>query len=145
MPFLRVDGAELYYESHGDGPPIVFCHGAGGNHLSWWQQVPHFRDRYRCITIAHRGFAPSTGATDGSQRAHFVDDLAALVDHLDLPDVRLVAQSMGGTTCLGYAIRHPNRVKALVLASTTGGANLLSEEETDRLRAGQPTREQLVA
>ena len=50
----------------------------------------------------------------------FVDDLAALIDHLRLPDVRLVAQSMGGWTCLGYALREPRKVRGLVLACTVG-------------------------
>src|SRR5262245_13284912 len=120
MPFFDRDGAELYYEVHGDGPALVFAHGAGGNHTSWWQQVPHFRERYRCVTIAHRGFAPSTDRPRGPGREAFVDDLETLVDRLDLGQVRLVAQSMGGWTCLGYALRHPDRVRALVMAATTG-------------------------
>lgn len=120
VPFLHRDGGALYYEVTGHGPPVVFAHGLGGNHLSWWQQVPYFRDRYTCVTFAHRGFAPSTDAPAGPGSAAFVDDLAALIDHLDLADVRLVAQSMGGWSCLGYAVRYPARVRALVMAATVG-------------------------
>jgi hypothetical protein len=75
LPFFARDGAELYYEVHGDGPPLVLAHGAGGNHMSWWQQVPHFRERYRRVTFAHRGFAPSTDRPSGPGREAFVDDL----------------------------------------------------------------------
>lgn len=132
MPFLHRDGCDLYYEVTGHGPPIVFAHGLGGNHLSWWQQVPHFRDRHTCVTFAHRGFAPSGASADGPGPAAFVDDLAALIDHLDLAEVRLVAQSMGGWTCLGYAVRHPARVRALVMAATTGS---LAHPEIDQLLA----------
>lgn len=146
MPFLTREGSELYYEVHGDGPGLIFAHGAGGNQLSWWQQIPHFRRRYQCVTFAHRGFAPSTDAPGGPGREGFVDDLAALIDHLALPNVRLVAQSMGGWTALGYSLRFPTRVRALVMASTTGGvAPLISDEEVARLRAGKPTREELLA
>ncbi len=60
------------------------------------------------------------------QRPRFDEDLAALIDHLGLADVRLVAQSMGGWTCLGYAVTHPERVRALVMADTAGG--LISPE-----------------
>jgi pimeloyl-ACP methyl ester carboxylesterase len=128
MPFLDCgDGARLYYETHGAGPALVFAHGLGGGHLSWWQQVPHFRDRYTCVAFDHRGFGLSTESPAKPGPDAYVDDLAALVDHLRLPDVRLVAQSMGGWTCLGYALRHPDRVKALVLAATTG---TLSDPET---------------
>jgi pimeloyl-ACP methyl ester carboxylesterase len=120
MPFLERDGARLYYETHGAGPALVFAHGLGGGHLSWWQQVPHFRDRFMCVTFDHRGFGLSSEGPDRRGPDAFVDDLAALVDHLRVPDVRLVAQSMGGWTCLGYALRHPERVRALVMACTTG-------------------------
>ena len=65
--------------------------------------------------------------------------LAALIDHLDVPAVSLVAQSMGGWTCLGYALRHPEQVRALVMASTTG---TLDDPETKALfrahAAGRP-------
>src|SRR5216683_3991397 len=51
-------GAEIYYERTGAGPAIVFAHGLGGNHLSWWQQVPYFSQRYTCshfvIADSHR-------------------------------------------------------------------------------------------
>jgi pimeloyl-ACP methyl ester carboxylesterase len=131
MPFVTVDRGELYYETHGEGPALVFAHGLGGGHLSWWQQVPHFRDRYTCVTFDHRGFGLSREtATPALGPDAFVDDLATLIDHLALPDVRLVAQSMGGWTCLGYALRHPERVRALVMACTTG---TLDDPETLRL------------
>src|SRR3712207_6607910 len=100
MPVLNRAGGSIYYERHGAGPVLLFAHGLGGNHLSWWQQVPHFRDRYTCVVFAHRGFWPSTDAPDGAGAEAFTDDLAALIDHLDLPEVRLVAQSMGGWSCL---------------------------------------------
>lgn len=117
MPYLAVDGAEVYYRTYGSGPAIVFAHGLGGTHLSWWQQVPAFRDRLTSVTFSHRGFHPSTGDADP---ARYAADLAALVDHLGVDDVRLVGQSMGGWTCVEYAIAHPERVRAIVMAETTG-------------------------
>jgi len=120
MPYLERPDARIYYEVQGSGPALIFAHGLGGNHLSWWQQVPAFRDRYTCVTFAHRGFWPSEETSGGPGPAAFVDDLAALIEHLGFEDVRLVAQSMGGWTCLGYALREPSRVQALVLADTTG-------------------------
>lgn len=115
--------AEIYYEVTGEGPAVVFAHGLGGNHVSWWQQVPYFAPRFTCVAFAHRGFAPSRTAGGQPDPARYGDDLAALIDHLGLADVRLVAQSMGGWTCLDYTLRHPDRVKALVLAATAGGAD----------------------
>ena len=53
MPKAPVNGIDLYYESHGSdsAPTIVFAHGRGGNHMSWWQQVAAFSGEYRCITF----------------------------------------------------------------------------------------------
>jgi 3-oxoadipate enol-lactonase len=118
--YLDRPGCRLYYEMTGAGPPIVFAHGLGGNHLSWWQQVPHFAGRHTCVTFAHRGFAPSSAIAGGPDPADYAGDLAALIDHLGLGDVCLVAQSIGGWACLDYALAQPRRVRALVLASTAG-------------------------
>ncbi|RLT35938.1 MAG: alpha/beta hydrolase [Chloroflexi bacterium] len=60
VPIETLNGIDFYYEVTGEGPTVTFLHGAGGNHISWWQQIPVFRDRYRCITIDHRGFNRST-------------------------------------------------------------------------------------
>jgi pimeloyl-ACP methyl ester carboxylesterase len=117
---LKRPFGDLYYEVSGSGPALLFAHGLGGNHLSWWQQVAHFAPRYTCVAFAHRGFAPSDAISGGPDPADYASDLAALIDHLKFPDVRLVGQSMGGWTVLDYAIAHPAKVKALVLSSTSG-------------------------
>ena len=80
--YLERPDCRLYYEVDGSGPFLFFAHGLGGNHLSWWQQVPHFRDRYTCVTFAHRGFAPSSAPPGGPDPADYAGDLAALIDHL---------------------------------------------------------------
>ncbi len=132
MPLAAVNGIELYYEEQGEGPGLVFLHGAAGNHMSWWQQVPAFRDRFRCVTIDHCGFGRSADRS-GESAARFVDDLEALLDTLAIERTALVAQSMGGRSALGFAVRHPERVSALVLADTTGGVDW--PELNDRLDA----------
>lgn len=129
---VQTSGAEIYYERAGSGPAIVFAHGLGGNHLSWWQQVPHFSQRYTCVTFAHRGFSPSRLTSGSVEPRLFEADLLALVDHLELPEVRLVAQSMGGWTCLDFTLRHPRRVQALVMAATGGTVDLSTLAEADR-------------
>jgi 3-oxoadipate enol-lactonase len=121
MPTAQINEIEFYYEVHGNGPAVVFAHGAGGNHLSWWQQVPVFARQYRCITFDHRSFGQSRDVQDGPGSRAFVEDLKHLLDHLKLDRVSLVAQSMGGRTCLGFALADPDRVQALVMADTTGG------------------------
>jgi 3-oxoadipate enol-lactonase len=121
MPIADVAAARIYYELHGDrGPWLVFAHGAGGNHVSWWQQVPHFARRFRCVVYdqvgwgrSHRDAAPDP--------ARFAPDLRALLDHLGVDRAALVGQSMGGWTVLGCALAEPTRVTHLLLASTLAG------------------------
>jgi 3-oxoadipate enol-lactonase len=117
---LRRNGAEIHYEVFGKGPAIVFAHGLGGNHLSWWQQVAHFAPTHTCVVFAHRGFPPSSAASGKSAPDSYADDLAGLITELEFDQVSLVAQSMGGWTCLDYALREPKRVRSLVMASTSG-------------------------
>ncbi|MEO8540718.1 MAG: alpha/beta hydrolase [bacterium] len=142
MPYLELPSAHLYYETIGEGPDLVFAHGLGGNHMSWWQQIPEFARHYRCTVFAHRGFAPSTEAAGGAGALAFADDLDALLDHAGIGEVRLVAQSMGGWTCLDWALRNPLRVKAMVLCDTTG---TLAHPDFPAIWAAQPPgREQAL-
>jgi len=130
---LRRDGAEIHYEVFGKGPAVVFAHGLGGNHLSWWQQVAHFAPRHTCVVFSHRGFPPSSPVPGRGAPDSYADDLAALLEELNLENAALVAQSMGGWTCLEYALRHPDKVRALVMASTSGKVDfsLLKNKEVD--------------
>ena len=123
MPKAPINRIDLYYESHGDesAPAIIFAHGRGGNHLSWWQQVAAFSGGFRCITFDHRGWGASAAEYDSPLRENFIDDLTALLDYLKIDKVFLVAQSMGGFSCLGFALAHPERTLGLVLGDTTGG------------------------
>jgi 3-oxoadipate enol-lactonase len=131
---LERPGCTIYYEVVGQGPAIVFAHGLGGNHMSWFQQVAHFADRYTCIAFAHRGFAPSSSIEGGPDPAEYAVDLTALIAHLNLPDVRVVAQSMGGWSAVEYALTIPPELKALVLAGTTGTIDPQHIEEPERTR-----------
>src|SRR5271166_6427431 len=121
MPQTKINGIDLYYESHGQGPAIVFAHGGGGSHLSWWQQVPALSENYQCVTFDHRGFGLSHEISGGPGAAAFVEDLRGLLDHLGIDQAAVVGQSMGGWTVLGFAATYPHRTRALVLCDTTAG------------------------
>jgi 3-oxoadipate enol-lactonase len=142
MAFLVKDGARLFYEDTGGPAPIVlFLHGAGGNHLSWWQQVPVFVDEYRCVTLDQRGFGQSPDVTGGPGPAALASDALAVLDHLGIGRAAVVAQSMGGWAAVGAAVRAPERFWAIVLANTVG--NLTNPEIAAvraRLVAASPPR-----
>jgi pimeloyl-ACP methyl ester carboxylesterase len=121
MATAASDGASLYYETAGEGPPLVLVHGAGGNTLSWWQQVPRLSRRYRVIAVDQRGFGRSRCAPDARHPRFFPADLAAVLDAAQAPRAALICQSLGGWTGLPFALAHPERTAALVLCGTPGG------------------------
>ena len=123
MSYAENSNARIYYESYGNGPALIFAHGAGGNASSWWQQVPHFVDHYRVITFDHRGFGRSICPDDQLDFNYFVDDLICIMDTEGIHSAILVCQSMGGWTGMGMALRHPERVDALVMSHTGGGVS----------------------
>jgi pimeloyl-ACP methyl ester carboxylesterase len=142
MAFMVKDGFRLYYEdTGGQAPTVLFLHGAGGNHLSWWQQVPVFAEEYRCVSVDQRGFGQSLDVEGGPGPAALAADALALLDHLGIARAAVVAQSMGGWAAVGAAVRAPERFWAIVLANTVG--NLSSGEIAavkQRLAAGSPPR-----
>jgi pimeloyl-ACP methyl ester carboxylesterase len=144
--FLERPGCRIYYEVTGSGPAIIFAHGLGSNQLTWWQQVPHFSGRYTCVTFAHRGYPPGSEIPGGPDPRDFAGDLAALIEHLQLPDVRLVAQSMGGLTSIEYILSHPqHKVRVLVLTSTDGTIQRASVPLADPQRLAEWSRKAAAA
>jgi 3-oxoadipate enol-lactonase len=125
LPHVQRPYTTLYYELHSaapaDAPALVFAHGAGGNTLIWWQQIPYFARTHRVIAIDHRGFGRSTCAPGRFHARELADDLRAVLDHARIERAALVCQSMGGWTGLRTALAHPDRVAALVLSGTPGG------------------------
>jgi len=122
MPSIEFEGSTLFYDEQNPNQKeetILFLHGAAGNHMSWWQQMPHFRERFRCLALDQRGFGRSTDPNNlGFTR--FVDDVEFLLDSLSIDTCTLIAQSMGGISALGFTVRNPERVNALVMADTWG-------------------------
>jgi pimeloyl-ACP methyl ester carboxylesterase len=142
MAVMVKDGFRLYYEeTGGHGPTLLFLHGAGGNHLSWWQQVPVFAEEYRCVTVDQRGFGQSPDVPGGPGPAALATDAIALLDHLGIAEAALVTQSMGGWAAVGAAIRAPERLWAIVMANTVGNlTNLEIGAVRQRLAAESPPR-----
>ncbi len=143
----RPDGAEIYYETGGEGPALVFAHGLGGNHLSWWQSAPVFAQWHKVVTFSHRGFAPSTAPGGIADPQLYAGDLLALLDHLGIDKAAIVGQSMGGWTCVETALAAPDRVAGLVMACTTGSFDYdrFGDAQVQAWRQAMPARLQEYA
>jgi pimeloyl-ACP methyl ester carboxylesterase len=133
VPYAIANDVRIYYEVHGDGPALVLCHGSGGHHAIWWQQIPHFRDRYQVIALDFPGFGNSDSDSDSepeTRDAHsYPDAIVAVLDDAEVDRAILVGQSLGCAPSLCVAVRHPERVAAVVMAHSTGG---IADDELER-------------
>lgn len=119
MPFVQSRGRGIYYERHGEGPAVLFCHGAGSNAATWWQQLPVFGQRHACLTMDIRCFGRSVAPLEEFSLEAFVDDVLAILEREGIDRVTLVGQSLGGMIGLQLALRHPQRVAAFVGCDTS--------------------------
>ena len=126
MSHAKVNGVELYYEVHGHGDWLVMSHEFAGCVKSWEPQIPAFAREFRVLVYNWRGYPPSSVPADVSSYSQefSIEDLRMLLDHLRIEQPRLLGFSMGGSLALSFALAHPTRVRALVLAGTgTGSAD----------------------
>jgi 3-oxoadipate enol-lactonase len=138
--YVETEGEEIYVEVTGLGPPVVLCHGLGGNHAIWWRQVEDFARAHRLVTWDQRGFGLSTLTTRRHGPGRSRADLEAVLSSLDLGPVHLVGQSMGGWVALGFALRHPDKVASLVISTSLAGS---PPGAADELAAGEMGRSRL--
>ncbi|KJK05423.1 MULTISPECIES: alpha/beta fold hydrolase [Pseudomonas] len=105
--FTTRDGTTLYYKDWGSGQPVVFSHGWPLSSDSWESQMLFLADRgYRCIAHDRRGHGRSSQPWDGNEMDTYADDLAQLIEHLDLREVILFGFSTGGGEVSRYIGRH---------------------------------------
>ena len=118
------DGVRLHYEEAGEGTPILFIHEFAGDHRSWEPQVRFFSRRYRCISYAARGYAPSDvpDSLDAYTQAQAVADAVAVLDAAGVERAHVVGLSMGGFCTLHLGLRRPERALSLVVAGCGYGA-----------------------
>lgn len=121
MPFANSLGRGIYYGRCLRGPAILFCHGAGSNAATWWQQLPVFSAHYTRLTMDIRCFGRSWAPLEEFSLENFVHDLVSLLDQEDIDRVTLVGQSLGGMIGLKMAPNHPQRVAAFVACDSPLG------------------------
>ena len=114
------DGTEIFYKDWGSGQPIVFSHGWPLSADDWDTQMLFFLGHgFRVVAVDRRGHGRSTQTSDGHDMDHYADDLAAVVEHLDLHDAIHVGHSTGGGEVTRYIGRHgESRVAKAVLISS---------------------------
>ncbi len=138
MPFVTApDGIRLHYEVAGEGQPIVLHLGAGCSADLWRAAgyVDLLARQYQLILFDHRGHGASDdpGTVAGHHIDRYVDDVGALLDHLDIASTCVWGWSNGLTVACAVAHHYPDRVRSLVLAGSVGpplaGAALMEAVE----------------
>lgn len=133
MPTVRVGDIDVYYEIHGEGPPLVFIGGLGVDLATLAPFTDLLARNFRVLTFDNRG----AGRTDKPDAPYSIpmmaEDTVGLMDALGLPRAHLVGVSMGGRIAMELAAEHPARVDRLVLISTAAAG-------TGRLRMSLPAR-----
>lgn len=134
MPFIKLNGVELYHELHGDsGEPLVLLHGYTGDVTDWRHQIEEFSPTHRVLVVDNRGHGRSSAPTDRSLYTvgHMADDAEALIDAVGFDRYHLVGHSMGGAIAQEIVLRSPRRLLSLTLHATSPLFDLSAEMETD--------------
>jgi len=131
---VSINNIQLAYTDTGVGRPIVLIHGYPFNRALWTEQLPALSNDHRIIAPDLRGFGDSDASQDTSTMNQLATDVAALMDHLEIPSATIGGLSMGGYVALAFYKQFHSRVRALVLADTRAQADT---EEGKQTRAQQ--------
>lgn len=117
--FAAINGMEMYYESYGEGPPLLLLHGFFGSTQTWTDFIPEFVRHYRLIVPDLRGHGRSTNPANRFTHRQAALDVLALLDSLGIDRVKAMGISTGGMTLLHMATSQRARLEAMVLIGAT--------------------------
>lgn len=130
MPQFTDGSPRLAYDIDGDGPPVVFLHGIGGNRKNWSRQADALSGEFTTIAWDARGYGDSADYDGALDFSDFGDDVRRLLDHLGIERAHLVGLSMGARILMDFAPRYLDRVATLTLCDCFYGfKNALTPEK----------------
>ena len=125
MPFITVNGIQLYYEIKGDGPPLLIISGTGADLRNPRPENPTLNG-FRVLRYDQRGLGQTATPKGAYTMADYADDAAALLESLEIDRVNVIGISFGGMVAQHLVTRFPHKVNKLVLACTSPGGNNFS-------------------
>jgi 3-oxoadipate enol-lactonase len=117
---------ELYFDSTGAGAPVLLVMGLGMNATGWWRTVPVLARSHRVLAFDNRGMGRSGKPPGPYTMDELADDAVAVLDAAGEPAAHVYGLSLGGMIAQHIALRHPDRVRGLVLGATTAGGELVA-------------------
>jgi 3-oxoadipate enol-lactonase len=119
MPKVKVSDIEMYYESIGEGEPVVLVTGYGADLFAWALQAPVLSQNYAVYMVDNRGVGDTDKPAGPYSIRMMANDLAGFFSKMNIEKAHLVGHSMGGMICQQFALDHPEHLQSLTLASTT--------------------------
>ena len=122
MPTATIDGIELHYERRGSGDPLLLIQGLSGTHLAWGEPfLDALAGDFDVVAYDHRGVGRSTRVSEPFTLERLADDAAALLAGLGIDSAHVTGISMGGMVAQHLALRHPDRIRTLVIGCSYAG------------------------
>jgi pimeloyl-ACP methyl ester carboxylesterase len=118
MPVCRIQDVDLYYETAGDGPPVLLLHGLGSSSRDWENQIPELARTHRVIACDMRGHGRSEKPPGPYSVRQFAADAVRLLETLDAAPAHVVGLSMGGMIAFQMAVDTPEAVRSLIIANS---------------------------
>lgn len=115
MPVVRVNGVKLYFEELGEGDPLVLVHGSWGDHHNWDLVAPELAKSFHVVTYDRRGHSQSERPPSQGTIREDAEDLAALIEHLDLAPAHIVGNSGGSIVTLTLAAARPDLFRTMIV------------------------------
>ncbi|GAG71998.1 unnamed protein product, partial [marine sediment metagenome] len=96
MVYAEINDIKLFYEIIGEGYPVILVHGFGGNRTEWFVQVPPLSEKFKVIIFDNRGSGKSDRPNIPYTMEMFADDIAGLLDYLNIDKAHIIGVSLGG-------------------------------------------------
>jgi 2-succinyl-6-hydroxy-2,4-cyclohexadiene-1-carboxylate synthase len=142
---LQVNDIRYFVEVKGEGEPLLFLHGFTGDTTTWSRITDQLSSSYRCVSIDLIGHGRTEAPEDPSRYTmdHVSNDLDSILSALEVEEAILIGYSMGGRTALHFAMRYPQKVKALILESASPGLKT-GEERVERRKKDHALAERIM-
>lgn len=150
MPTQKANNVDLYYETYGDGPPLIMIQGLSAN-INWWDPrlIEGLSEDFRVIAFDNRGAGRSGSSDEEYTIKLLAEDVSSLMDTLEISQAHILGISMGGMIAQETVLNYPDKVNKLILCSTScGGSKAVqaSEEvlETLNMDRSSMTQEEVI-
>jgi pimeloyl-ACP methyl ester carboxylesterase len=132
--YAPVNGLKMYYEVHGSGEPVVLLHGAFMTITNNWDGwIGELSKTRKVIAVEMQGHGRTADIERDISSENLADDVASLLDHLKIPKADLIGYSMGGGVAMQCAVRHPDKVRKVVVISSTFRRDGVVKEALDAI------------